>query len=377
MPNVFGTYATYDSPFLSDDVVGLAALVEPRNSTTWDLIPEMRPLTSTEMVWYDAAYYDLSGEVGAVGWTDGVTTAALPIDTALKDIVQIGDVLLVEAEQVVVSAINRGASTVDVFARGHGSTVGVAHVTTTPIFIVGNANVEGTVDQDGLLEENLKRVNYSQIVQEKVLVTKTGANQRYEDIQDKVDEERGRAMSRAVRKLNQSVLFGEAEIGSKTAPRSSGGIDYWLRTTTDAINDDYASVFTEDKFQATIQKVTDRGGVIDVVVMSSAQKAVFNDLNNGNVRTGLEEDRAGLKVDSYRAEGQGLIRLIADPRLSDDHKTMYLLNTSKLAKAWFVDDVLRFEDEPANSRTIDQTLQGQFSMMMKDITTDHARVFGL
>lgn len=373
----FGTYLTQDSSFVDDVVRGLATLVEPRNTITWDLFSEDATADSIEVTWYDATRYELQGEVGAAGWNIS-DTAGLEVDSDLSDIVQIGDVLRVEDEVVVVSSVNRTADTVDVHERGHGSTAAATHAATTSIYIIGSAHVESTVDQDGLLEENEERKNYMQLIEEPVIVSKTGANQKYKDIADKLDEIRERALSRALRKLNRSVLLGELRARTSTKPSSMGGIEYWLRETTGAISDDYSSTFTEDKFKATLRSIAERGGSPDTVIMSTAMKATFNDLNNTYTQTERSERVAGQIVSFYEADDVGMLRLVADPRLPDDLGVMYIVNSKKISKVWFEDDTLRFVPETnANSRTIHETLQGQVTLRMKDVTTDHARVYGL
>jgi len=372
----FGTYLTQDSSFVDDIVRGLATLVEARNTVTWDLFAEGEASNSIEVKWYDAVVYELQGEVGAAGWNN-TDTAGLEVDSDLSDIVQIGDVLRVEDEYVVVSGVNRTADTIDVHERGHGSTSAATHVATTDIYIVGSAHVESTVDQDGLLEENEERKNYMQLIEEPVVVSKTGANQKYEDVADKLDEIRTRALSRALKKLNRSVLLGERRSRTSTKPSSMGGLEYWLRETSGTINDDYSGTFTEAKFKATIQEIAARGGSPDTVIMSPAMKATFNDLNNTYTQTERSERVAGHIISFYEADDVGMLRLVADPRLPDDLGIMYIVNSRKIQKVWYKDDTLKYVAEPSNSRTIHETLQGQVTLVMKDVTTDHARVYGL
>lgn len=372
----FGTYLTQDSSFVDDVVRGLATLVEPRNTVSWDLFAEDAAANSIEVTWYDAVRYELQGAVGTGGW-DISSTAALPVDSSLSDIVQIGDVLRVEDEVLVVSGVNRSADTIDVHERGHGSTSAATHTATTAIYIIGSAHVESTVDQDGLLEENAERKNYMQLIEEPVIVSKTGAKQEYKDVADKLDEIRGRALSRALRKLNRSVLFGELRSRTSTKPSSMGGLEYWLRETTGAINDNYSGTFTEAKLKATLRSIAERGGSPDTIIMSTAMKATFNDLNNTYTQTERTERVAGQIVSFYEADDVGMLRLVADPRLPDDLGLMYIVNSRKINKVWFTDDTLRFVPEPANSRTIHETLQGQVTLRMKDVVTDHARVYGL
>lgn len=371
----YGTYIIAESLYADDVVRGLAVMVEPRNTVSWDLFPEDETADSVTVKWFDSESYDLSGEVAGSGWNIS-DTAALDIDADLTAIVEIGDVLKCEDEVVVVADVSRAGNTIDVYARGHGSTSAATHAATTDIYIIGSAHVESRVDQDGLVEDNVERSNYMQIIQEPVIVSKTSANQKYEDVQDKMDEVREKALRRALRKLNLSLLLGERQArNSATAPSSFGGLDYWLRTTAGAVNDDYSGSWTEAKFIATLQSIADRGGSPDTVIMSTTQKGVFNQLNSSYTTTERTDRGAGTIVSFYEAEGIGTLRLIADPRLDDDLGVMFVVNSAKISKVWFKDDTLRFVEEPANSRTFHETLQGQVTLRMKDVLTDHARIY--
>lgn len=372
-----GKYATYDSSYLDDEVKGIAMLVEPNLTTSWDLLAELEPSMTTTIKWYDALSNSLEGEVGTGGWTDGTTTSALPIDATLAAVVNIGDMLKVEDEYVIVSAVDRGTPTIDVFARGHGGSTGVAHTAATAIHIVASAHVEGTVDGDGILEDNVEKVNYMQLIEEPVELTLTARNQRYQDVEDKMDEVRARAMSRALRKLNLSALLGVPSAGSATTPRSAGGLSYFLSASADNINTNIAGAFNETAFKSTMLEVAKRGGTPNALICSVDVKNIINGFNNSATRTDRGDRGAGTLVDYYEGEGVGRIAIIADPSLRNAFGEAYLVDTRQMGKTWFADDMLRFEQEPANSRTIKETLQGQVSFTYKNLATHFARFYGI
>jgi len=375
-----GKFATYDSSFLDDQVVGLAMLVEPKITTLWDLIPEIGAgaRMSEKIKWYDAKTNSLEGAVRTGGWLATGTTG-LVVDAALAAVVNIGDVLEVGTEQVVVSAVVRtgGSETIDVFARGHGGTTAATHAASDVIYIIGNANVEGTVDGVSILEDNVERVNYFQLIEEVVELTKTSKNQTYEDVQDKMNEVRVRAMSRAFRKLNMTSLFGTPDAGSKVLPRSCGGVRHFIQNDADNINTNAAASFTETVLKDTLLEIAKRGGTPNLIICSPEKKSQINGFNASNTRLTRDERTAGNIVDFYEGEGVGRLGVIADPLLRDSFGEMYVLNTQKMGKMWFPEDSLRFEAETSNSRTIKETLQGQFSLKLKDAATDFARIHNM
>jgi hypothetical protein len=319
----------------------------------------------------------LEGQVGAGDWFDGINTVGLPISPDFATLVNVGDVLEVEGEYVVVKSVDRSAFTIDVFARGHGGTFGIAHFFGATIHILGNAQVEGTVDGDSLLEDTIEQVNYTQIVEEPIEVSITAQKQKFLDVTDKLNEERTKAMTRALKKLNQAVLFGRPSAGSKTTPRSFGGLKYFIENTADAFNYNVGGFFTEDHLKNVLLEIARRGGSPDTILCSPDVKSVINTFNASNTRYTRVERTAGNFVDRYEGEGVGVLNVVADPFLRHSFGELYLVNNRKLGKTWFVDDKLRFAPEPANSRTLKETLQGQLTVKVKDVVTDFARMYGI
>jgi len=383
MPPIAGKYTTYDTTFLDIDVRALANLVEPQLTVSYDLFPILEPVNTKEIEWYNAKRYSLGGTVGTGGWTDGTTLTALPIDAVLTTVINVGDVLKIESEYVVVSSVQRGADTIAVFARGAGGTTGAAHIATTPIKIIGNANVEGTVDLDSITEDNLKVVNYHQILEEVVEITHTGKNQKYRDVTNKLDEQRAKAVIRALKKLNLSAIFGKPDAGTKTTPRLAGGIDHFILADADATNVNVGGDFSETKLEDAIIDVVDKGGNPNILLCSTKTKVkIINKFNAyastsaGTKTYTIRTERIAGNIISFYESDKAFLQIVTDPALSGQG-VAYLLNTRKMGKSWFADDFLRFAPEPSNSRTMKETLQGQFTFAVKDTSTDHARFYGI
>lgn len=377
--SVFSKYTTYDSQFLSRDVRSIAAAVEHNLTTTWDLFQNAAPGTSKDLEWYDYQKNPLSGTVAGAGWTDAVTLTALPINNELAITMNVGDILMIEDEQVIVKVVDRTGNTIDVYARGHGGSTAAAHVATTPIKVIGNAHVEGGVTAEAVVVDNLQRKNYYQLLEEMINLTKTGANQQYRDTTDKLRELREKAMIRGLKKLNLTALFGLPEIGTKTTPGSAGGIRHFL-SNPDVTNTDAGGTFTEAVLKATLLEVGNRGGTPNIILCSPTDKSTINGFNavtSAGVQTRVDraENVAGTIVDWYEGEGVGRLAVISDPLLQTNE--IYILNNRKMKKQWFANDNLRFEAEPSlsTSRNTVETLQGQFSFELNDTVNDFARIF--
>jgi len=377
MPITNGKFHTYDSPFLDELVKGVAVQIDPKLTTSLDLFPEFEPINTTKIKWYDAKTYALEGQVGTGGWVDGSATTGLKISAELAALINVGDVLRIENEYVVVKAVNRTSATIEVYARGHGGTTGAAHTAGTAIYILGNAQVEGTVDGDNLLEDTIEQVNFTQIVEEPIEITHTAQKQKYLDVNDKLNEERQKAMTRALKKLNQAILFGKPSEGSKTTPRSFGGLKHFIENTSGAFNYNVGGSFTETHLKNVLLEMARRGGSPSTILCSPDVKSHINTFHAANTRYNRGERTAGNFIDHYEGEGVGVLNIVADPFLRHSFGEMYIVNTRKLGKTWFTDDKLRFAPEPSNSRTLKETLQGQLTVRVKDVVTDCARMYGI
>lgn len=379
-----GLYTTYDSQYLKDDIRGLAVLVEPKLTTSWDLLPELDPAdgpngkTSVNLEWFDAVRYDLNG-ANRGGWNNSDTTG-LGVDDALAVIVQIGDVLRINDEYVVVSAVSNrtsGNGAISVHARGHGSSSAATHLNGDAITIVGNGHVEGTVDITGVAEDTIKRTNYFSLVEEQVRITKTGENQAYEDIEDQVDFQKQAAMNRALKKINRSVFYGLKAQGSASTPRTTGGLEEFVNSTTyGAVRVNAGGGFTEGKLQTLLKTIALRGGMPNVILMSPLNKQIANGFNNNYVQTTRQDSQAGVLIDTYLDQNVGEVRFVSDLSMRDD--VVFAINTNKCGKMWFLNDELRFVRETnVNSRLYVETLQGQYSFMFKDVASDFGVLYGI
>lgn len=386
MNTTIGQYKTFDTSFLDEEVRGIAALVEARNTVTMDLIPTGTAGNTSTIKWYDALSNSLQGAVRTGGWNDTDTTG-LVIDAQLASIVNKGSILRVGSEVVIVSAVTRtsGSEVISVIARGHGNTTAAAHLADVPIYMVGNANVESTVDGDVILEDNVERKNYFQLVEEPISISRRSKDQSYLDIESKLGEARVKAMSRALRQLNRSILFGMGDAGSASTPATMAGMLDFLQNTSGAITTNVAGAFTEAKLKTTLLSLASAGGNPNVILVSPTDKSVINGFNSAatstsagvHTFTGRTDNTAGQIIDFYTGEGVGTIAVVADPQLLSSQGFAFIINTNKCEKIWFEDDYLQFRPEPSNSRSITETLQGSMTFKMKDVNTDHALMYGI
>jgi hypothetical protein len=178
--------------------------------------------------------------------------------------------------------------------------------------------------------------------------------------------------------MDRAIIYGyRQERSGTTTSGMMGGISYFLNTTSGANKSDFNGAFTEAKFAIVLREVRARGGQVDTLLCSPSLKAVFNDLNKSNTRYVRTETVAGQIVNVYDSI-IGPIRIVDTPNITDASGEAYLLNTRRLGKMWFKNDALRFVEETnVNSRVYKESLQGQMSFFMKNVTRDHALLYGI
>jgi len=383
MTSIIGMNKTYNSQFLDKDVIANAMLVEANMTRTLDLFQEL-PMGRNNPEWYDYVKKPRTGAVGVGGW-DNNDLVDLPVTDAFADVIGVGQVLEVETEQVIVSAVDRAANTIDVYARGHGGTTAAAHLAGVVIYNIGKATREGTVEVEAIVEESVKKVNFYQLFQELIDTSKTAKLAGYYDLggkegslEQKLEWLRQGAMVDMLKNMNQTALFGLPYVGTAASPSTVGGLRHYL-SQSDVVNNSVGAPFTEDDLKETLLAIQDRGGTANVILTNGATKAKINNFNRVvtdglQTRTNRQDRGAGMIVDTYEGDGIGTLQIVTDPLIYKNE--IYILNTNKMYKKFYEDDQLKYVPEPSmsNSRRTVENLQCQMTLAFKDTASDFARI---
>lgn len=378
MADVYGVFRTDLSPYKDEYISGLATLINPNLTITWDLFLQGPTLNTVKHKWYDAPVINIKGEVGAGGW-DATATTALPIDAGLAVNIQIGDQLHVENEIVIVKAINARttAPTIDVYSRGWGTTTGAIHAATTPIYATGQAMIEGEVETDRIKQENLARSNFFQRQTEQIEITKTAELQAYLDVNSALQDAQQQALARLLRKANRQVILGEPVDGDGDQPRTCGGLKYFIQYKG-GFSKSAGGQITEDLINDVMQEVSERGGTPNTLLVAPREKRILNDLFKDQIRYERTETTAGNAVQIYESVA-GPLRIVTDPAMTLAGGEAYFLNTAMMEKYFFEGGQIELVDEPSlgNSERKVQSLKMHYSVKVKDTGTHFGRLYGL
>lgn len=164
---------------------------------------------------------------GGADWDTVNDITALPVVTAQITKLRVGDVLRLPTgpEVVIVKSIDVAGQTIDLIARGHGSTAGTAQgAASFTITIIGNASKE---DQDAGATDFMTPVeayNYTQIFHDVAGETRTLRASESITSQDELDRQVAIKTLDMMKRLNKSMLFGYRDLDTTNKIATFNGV---------------------------------------------------------------------------------------------------------------------------------------------------------
>lgn len=384
-----GIQYTYDDPNSQADpqVVAVADRINANDSSAmgrvYELFGEMtNPLSKGQFSVLNRQYtppnITITGVSGA-GWDTTTATEDLPIPSDSVNNIVAGDTLLVEDEIVIIQSVDRTANTVDVYARGAGETTAVAHGTTAiTANIIGNAFSEGKVATEGVREGTDEQLNYTQLFSERMEWTFEDTNTDRKLSVGEQEEEENEAMQRLMRDLARTAIHGTAQVEAGDIPSLTRGLLGFmgLSAGTD-LSLAVGGEFTLTSLNGVLNKMFIRGGVPNAIVMSPANKIVFDSFTSAdNLQQDVNDETVGRVITGYKSGQFGTLPVIVD--LDMPNSKVEIVDTTKLKKKWVDGDSLRMKDEPPqNSRHIVKTYQGSIGFSVTGVGTSHGELDGL
>jgi hypothetical protein len=258
----------------------------------------------------------------AAGWDDTSTTG-LAVDDA--SVFQDGHIILVESEKMVVAAADTGTNTIDVYARGFGSTAAATHADDSVITIIGMARLEGDDADYGPLVDITAPFNYTSIFQKAIQVSGTQQVISQYGIDDEFMYQSNKAVPHLLRLVERMAFYGERDAGSASAPRSAGGLATFI-TDNEVVA---GGAIAKADVDALMEEIIMDGGYPDLLVMNPR---VANDLrglldSSSFVRVTQDENKLGLDAIERVMTQYGELELVMDRWCPVD--TAFVLQSSK------------------------------------------------
>jgi hypothetical protein len=195
----------------------------------------------------------------------GTTITSTTTDITFADAskVKVGQVLKLDDEYVVVSAVNTTTNVVSVQGRGFGSTSAATHGATVTATVVGMARLEGADADYGGVTKLTTPYNYMAIFEEAVKVTGSQAAINQWGINDEYDYRLTKKKQELLRLVERMVFYGERVQGSASASRSFGGFDTFITDNSSSIT----TTITKASLDDLAELIYNDGGRPDLVIL--------------------------------------------------------------------------------------------------------------
>lgn len=349
----------------------------------------MVPITQKEFDIYSRTKNTRNGVIGTAGsgtdWNTTSATSALPMPAAALVGLSIGHVIKVDSEVMVISAIDRAANTIGVFARGAGGTTAATHTTGAAFTVIGFAIRDTDLkNMAGISESTLKYPNYVQTVAE-VLDWQRGALLQRQGLSaaNALAVIREEAAQRVAEMLSGMAITGYKQLGDANKPYMSAG----LLTQLEDTNGSTRPVLRYNASSAALDE-TKLVAALDTVFATGSPDTIVTSLYNANKFKGfvgagkdvtIATDRldtgAGRWIDHYDYNGRRL-EILIDADMPNDR--VAIVTMADLKKGWLAGDELRTEKEPdLSSREHRESIQGSVGFIVENVGYNHIEIYGL
>lgn len=256
-----------------------------------------KKVTAQKHEWIDdaARSEQINVATGADGakWDTNNIIAAMPMVTAECNKLRVGDVLLLDQDEVVVvKAVNTAAQTIDLYSRGWGSTTAavMAHDSAHTLEIIGNAQIENGDPIDSNFTTETECYNYCQIFEDVAQISK---------IVKMSDRANGDELNRQVIKktkemlknLNRALVEGIKHLDTGNKVGTLGGLREFITNTSNV-----GGALTTAKLYTAITSHANAGLFPSAIHGSLETIGDIEQLYQGAVRTEVTDLKAGTKV---------------------------------------------------------------------------------
>jgi hypothetical protein len=259
------------------------------------------------------------------------------IDTA--NAFGVGDVILIDAEYMRVTAVNAAGTTLTV-TRGYNSSTAAAHDDNSVVVGVGLALAEGSDPEVFRSVDRSARYNMTQIYgPHQISMSGTEMVIPKYGVASEWSYQLGKLVKQVAISQEQSLLYGTRQEDTSGEIRTAGGISYYITTNVDSST----TTITEAKLLDQMQAVFNAGGSIDRLVVGAKTKRVISAWATGlTVNVNRGEATRGQVVEQFISDfGAASVHLNRWVRTADAFgfsrdqatvKTLRPLQIEKLAK---------------------------------------------
>lgn len=235
-----------------------------------------------------------------LNWDTTNDITDLPVVTAECNKLRVGDMLLLDQDEVVVvKAIDTGAQTIDLVARGHGSTTAAVldHATAHTCQIIGNAQVEDADPLDPNYVAQTENYNYTQIFEDVAQIS--GTLRRSKTVGgDHLDYQVVKKLKELLRLLNRCISEGIRNLDTTNKISTMGGLREFITSTSNV-----AGSITKAKIYAGVVAHIDAGLYPSAIHASPSVIGDIEQLYEASISTTPDTKGFGTKITTITVLG--------------------------------------------------------------------------
>ncbi len=173
----------------------------------------------------------LAPMTGSCNATTTIATDATSAVVTDASVFKKGHVLKIDSEYLVVSGVDTTNNTLSFYSRSYGGT-NATHASTSSIEIVGMARLEGADADFGALTDITAPYNYTSIFEEAINISGTEQVLTKHGITNEYEYQAAKKIPELMRLVEKAIFNGIRAQGSKTTPRSFGGLGTFITDNT-------------------------------------------------------------------------------------------------------------------------------------------------
>ena len=260
------------------------------------------------------------------------TTTTCTITTAT--FYQPGDLLLIDAEVVWVSAVSTLELTIDRARFGTQDT----HTHSTTVTRVGRARIDGDGADNSPQTEVTSSTNVTQILQRTLNIARSKQKSAMYGISDPMGYEIDKKMDELMMDLCKIPYWGGLDAGAADVARGAGGFRTFI---TDNTTDVASAALTRDHIDDLLQAIHADGGDPDLILCGAFAQRKINSFYEGFITTERSEAMGGNLISKLMNPISGSsLDVIVDLHCPTDE--LWVLDSSKIA--FYAFDPFFYED---------------------------------
>lgn len=293
--------------------------------------------------------------------SSSTTTTFTPATGALY---QPGDVLLIDSEQVWVSAVSSNIPTI---TRGFGSTTKATHANSSTVTFISRARTEGDDADDSPSTEISTNYNYTQIFQRTVNVARTKEKIAEYGVSSWESYFIDKYMNELMMLLNQMPYYGKRYVGTASAGRTAGGFKTFITNnltyaTSTGLTGGTAQALTRKNIDDTFQNIWTDGGHPNLIITGAWAQRKITDFYEGFIQTDPSYNIGGIMVNKLRHPIDGsLIDVMVDVACPSNE--LWILETENIG--FYPFDPFFYEQLAKTGDAIKGEVVGEYGLVVR------------